>query len=131
MMTWAEFNESRQLRKERRRLAGEYKPPPNATREEERCLGAEYFAMCEPIEHRLWAIETAVLRRSADRWSIDVEAKWDPRSSANGRAFFSKEDRNALSRAISHERREFAKFLAGMVVPVLSLLVALAAVLTR
>ena len=131
MITWAEFNESRQLRKKLRRLAEEYKPPPNATRDEEMCLGAEYFAMCEPVEHRLWALETAVLRRSADRWSIDVEVKWDPRSSANDRAFFSKEDRNALNRAISYERREFAKFLASTIVPVLSLLVALAAVLTR
>ena len=79
----------------------------------------------------LWAIETAELCRCADKLSIDVKAKWDEDGVAAGYTFFSREDRNALKRAIKVQRRETAKFWATVLVSVLSLLVALAAVLLR
>ena len=130
-MTWAECKERRRLLKELRRLAKEYKPAPNRTEDEHMSLAAEYSMERRPIEHRLWEIVSAELCRCADRLSIDVQIKWDRAGRGTGHAFFSKENRNVLKRAIRAERRAVVKFRAELLVPVLSLLVALAAVLNR
>ena len=131
MVTWAERRERRQLRRDLRRLSKAHRREPGLSKDELRSLGAEYSMERQLIDYPLWAIETAELGRCADKLSIDVKAKWDKDGLAAGYMFFSGEDRNALKRAIKIQRRETAKFWATVLVPVLSLLVALAAVLLR
>lgn len=131
MMTWVERRERWRLLRKLRRLEKEYKPEPNLTADEFMSLAAEYSMERKPIQHRLWAIETARLCRWADRLAIDVEIKWDDAGRGYGHAFFSKENRNALKRAIRAERREAGRFWAALLVPILSLLVALAALVSR
>lgn len=131
MLTWTERKDHWRLRRQLRRLNRAHRPEPDLTKEELRSRAAEYSMERQLIDYPLWAIETAELRRWADRLSIDVKAEWDEDGLRAGYAFFSREDRNALQRVIRQERREAAKFWATLLVPVLSLLVALAAVLFR
>ena len=128
---WAEKWESWQLRRQRQRLENAYRPPAGATPDELLSLSSERSMELQPVQRRLWEIQTAELRRCADRWAIDVEAKWDDSGRATGHAFFSSRDRHDLERKIRRERREFWRFLAATIVPLLSLVVALAAILFR
>ena len=130
-MTWNERRERNRLRRDLRRLAKLFRPEPNLSEDELMSLAAEHSMERRPIEHRLWAIETAHLNRWADRLSIDVQTKWDDTGRETGDAFFSKDNRNALRRAIRSEQRAILKFWAELLIPILSLLVALAAVLGR
>ena len=91
---------------------------------------AAYFADRRPIDYRLWEIETIALRRRAEKLAIDIPTRYDEGGSEVGHYFYSLDDRNVLKRAIRSDRRATATFWARMVVPILSLLVALAAVLS-
>ena len=97
---WAEKWESWQLRRQRQRLENAYRPPAGATPDELLSLSSERSMELQPVQRRLWEIQTAELRRCADRWAIDVEAKWDDSGRATGHAFFSSRDRHDLERKI-------------------------------
>ena len=119
----------RRLWRSLRQIERNHRPEAQLTEEELRHRAAEYFAERRPIDYRLWELETIELRRCAAKLSIDIPTEYDESGFSVGHYFFSPEDRNALKRAIRVEKRESARFWMGIIVPVLSLLVALAALL--
>ena len=128
MLTWAERRERWQLRRELARIDRDRRRrDPVLTAEQWHSQAAEYFSERELVDYKLWEIESNALRRCAERLAIDDPGECDE---GGGYYFLPLDARNALRRAVRHEHRETAKFWASMLLPLLSLLVALAAVLS-
>lgn len=130
MLTWAQRRECWRLRAELRRLDREHRQYADLPVDEFREHAAAYFAERRPIDYRLWELESIELAHRAEKLAIDVPTQYDEGGTTVGRYFYSLQDRNALKKAIRQERRQTAGFWAGLIVPILSLLVALAAVLS-
>lgn len=125
MITWAERKEVWKIHRELRDLQQHYFAKQTATEEEERDLAAHYFSDSRPFEIALAAIESRVLLRSARKWPIEVELVYDADGPVYGKPFLTEKTRKALRLAIRNARREAATFWIGVLVPPLSLLVAL------
>ena len=129
MMTWAERKETRELWRKIRTLKLPDRADPSQTNAKITEGISDYILGRRPLEYRLWEIETGELLRSANRLSIDANPSYDDEGLAYGRCYLSRSDRAALRRAIRNERRKAGQFWIAVLMPPLSLLVALASVL--
>ena len=137
MLTWLERRERWRLRSELRRLEREHREYADRPEDEFRKHAGKYLAERQPIDYRLWEIETIKLGRRAEKLAIDVPTRYDEGGAEVGHYFYPLEDRNALARKIKAARRDTVEFRSrigtswlNVLVAVLSLLVALAAVLS-
>ena len=128
MMTWAERTETWKLRRKIQAVHRTHRLDPSPTRAELSEKVAKYIRARKPLEQRLWVIETSELLRMAGRLSIAIDPEFEDEGLANGQLYLSRKDRAALRRTIRNERREVWKFWIGVLMPPLSLLVALASV---
>lgn len=131
MLTWAERKERRQLKRELARIEKNPARNRNLTAEERASQASEYWTAREFIDYRLWEIESNRLRRWAEKLAIDDPDERDESGAKAGYYFLPLNARNALRRAIRNEQRETAKFWWSMLMPLLSLIVALAAILAN
>ena len=129
MMTWAERKRCRQLRKQIGDIGAHYTPKSGMTEAESMRMEHDCADEIRPLNIWLEAIESRVLLRSADKWSIDIELEYDLDGEVYGKRFLTAESKKALQRAISAARREFWRYWIGVLTPILSLLVALASLL--
>ena len=129
MLTRTERRAVRSLRAELQRLQKLYGPDLKQKKGEEfdRLL-AEYFGERDIVDAQLASIESDDLIRRAKRWSVDIPAgAWE--RGPTGELYLKDETRAAIGRAVKNERRTEVKWWVDILIPVLSLLIALVAVI--
>jgi hypothetical protein len=134
MLTWRERIERRKLRKELRRLQKVYGPDLKKSKGDdyERLL-AEFFSESDFVQGPLHAIETNALQRMAHKWDVEVPPQSDERVWSRdfmGEYYLNDAAAIRIRREVRRVRREAVKWWVDLLVPLLSLLVALAAVLS-
>lgn len=135
MFTWDERRRLRALQAELKRLREVYEPDIRKLESEEKGaqgLIAEYLNERDLVEGPIKAIETSELKRRAERWAVPVprysdETRWSRDYAGN--YFLSAEAYNDVKRVVREEFRKEVNFWNGILIPILSLIIALAAIL--
>lgn len=138
MLTWDERQRRAKLHREMKRLRVCYEPDLKKLKHNqddtyERLLN-EYLSERWLVEGQLGAIESAALVRKADRMSIPYPHQSDPQSwnrDMAGDYYLTTSAQLQLARSVLDASRKEVRWWLDALVPVLSLLVALAAVLTN
>ncbi len=131
MLTWGERRARRRLRAELRRLHDLYAPDLKQKKGGEyESLLSEYLSERDIVATQLDSLESDELLRRAHRWSVELPNNaWD--QGPAGDRYLTAPARTAIERAVRDERRKEIKFWADLLIPVLSLLVALVAVIAN